>query len=183
MHVDRECESILLAEGRREEAYARYVLRVHQRNSGLATFRAIVAQYPEKDKREVLDDLIKAEPGAEHKWFATARKLGFLDLAVRLAQTSRCDPRTLNRAARDLAKKEPAAALEIALASLRLIGEGTGYEITGLDIHAACSSALEAGRVLGSPEDVARRVGVLSRVYPSIRDMCPRIVGRIKPTG
>ena len=124
--IDRECEAILLSTGQRDEAYRRYALSAHQRSTGLATFRAIAERYPDKSRQEILSDLIHASPDAEGKWFATARQHGFLDLATRLAQTSVCDPRTLNRAAKDLIQEKPEAALEIALASWRWMVDGWG---------------------------------------------------------
>lgn len=96
--IDQECEAILLSIGKRQEAYSRYGVSANRRGTGVATFRALSEKYPEKDPKEILDDLIRLSPGTEGKWFATARQLGFLDLAAKLALTSPCEPRTLNRA-------------------------------------------------------------------------------------
>lgn len=140
--IDRECEAILLSIGKRAEAYARYGFSANQKTTGLATFLAIAEKYPEKDPREILEGLIRLKPGAEGKWFATARQLGLLDVAVKLAQTAPCDPRTLNRAAKDLLSDHPAAARAIAMASLRWMCAGYGYELSGIDVYSACASAL-----------------------------------------
>ena len=177
--IDQECEEILLSMDQREEAYRRYALSAHQRPTGLATFRAIAERYPEKSRQEILSDLINASPDAEGKWFATARQCGFLDLAIRLAQTSPCDPRTLNRAARDLIQEQPKAALEIALASLRWMVEGWGYEITGIKVYSACSSALKAAETLGRPDDAVRGVTELTKAHPFIHDLCRRADPRL----
>ena len=177
--IDRECEAILLSTGKRVEAYERYGLSANQRGTGLATFRALAEKYPEKDPREVLDDCIRLNPGAEGKWFATARQLGFLDLAVQLAQTSPCDPRTLNRAAKDLLAEHPAAALNIAMASLRCMCEGWAYELSGIDVYSACASALEAGAATGRGDEIARQIAELTRAHPFVRDFCQKADPRI----
>ncbi len=92
--VDRLCEEILLSSGLVEEAYTRYGLHM-RRGTYLATFRALAKRYPTKEREEILADLVREVPGEEGKWFATAKDLGLYHLAVRLAWTSPCDPRTL----------------------------------------------------------------------------------------
>ena len=44
--------------------------------------------YPAKAPREVIGDLIPQTPGEEGKWFATAKALGMLELALDLARRS-----------------------------------------------------------------------------------------------
>lgn len=97
--VDAECESILLAAGRRQEAYRRYALTAHQSGTGLATFRQIAGKYPEIAAQQILGDLAESskDPGY---WFAAAKDAGQLDLALEFATEGRTDPRTLSRASR-----------------------------------------------------------------------------------
>ena len=80
----RACEEILLAAGRSEEAYRRFAYPANRAESHLATFRAIRKKYPDKAPRAILDGLISQTPGEEGKWFATAKTLGLLDLALDL---------------------------------------------------------------------------------------------------
>lgn len=56
--IDQECEAILLSGGKREEAYSRYAFSANRRGIGVATFRTLSEKYPEKDPKEILDDLI-----------------------------------------------------------------------------------------------------------------------------
>ncbi len=177
--IDHECEAILLSIGKREEAYSRYAFSANRRGTGVATFRALSEKYPEKDQKEVLEDLIRLSPGTEGKWFATARQLGFLDLAVRLAQTSPCEPRTLNRAAKDLLPQNPAAALAIATSSLRWMCEGAAYELAGIDVCSACSSAMKAAEAAGRGDETARHIARLTRHHLFIHDFCRKIDPRI----
>jgi hypothetical protein len=93
------CEEILLSSGLAEEAYQRYAIVANQRSSYLATFRAIVGRYPQRQPAEVLGDLVASTPGQEGKWFAAARNAKLYDAAIELARRSPCDPRTLTRAA------------------------------------------------------------------------------------
>jgi hypothetical protein len=105
--IDRVCEEILVSSGLHGEAYRQYGLGANRGGTNLATFRNIAKKYPMTEKAQILEDLIETTPGEEGKWFATAKLPGLLPLALRLAYLSPCDPRTLNRAARDYIEKEP----------------------------------------------------------------------------
>jgi hypothetical protein len=177
--IDHECEAILLSMGKRQEAYSRYAFLANRRGTGVATFRALSEKYPEKDPKEILDDLIRLSPGSEGKWFATARQLGFLDLAVRLAQNSPCEPRTLNRAAKDLLAENPSAALAIAMSSLRWMCEGAAYELTGIDVYSACWSAMKAADTANQGDETARQIARLARRHPFVHDFCRQADPRI----
>ena len=156
--IGRACEEILLSSGLQEEAYLRYGLAVNRGGTNLATFRSIAKKYPMKEKSRILEDLIESTPGEEGKWFATAKSLGMLPLALKLAHRSPCDPKTLNRAARDFLDKEPEFSLGVAMASLKWLSEGWGYEITGLDVVSAYDYAMKAAAKLGLEEQVQRDI-------------------------
>jgi hypothetical protein len=100
--VDRVCEDILLLSGLVEDAY-RYGLRANRAGTYLETFRAVARKHPHKTASEILHDLVRTMPGDEGKWFAAAKEAGLYDEALALASASACDPRTLTRAARELA--------------------------------------------------------------------------------
>lgn len=140
----RVCEEMLLGTGRQEEAYARYALVANRAGTNLATFRAIKKKYPAKDPRGILDDLIAATPGEEGKWFATAKTLGYLDLAAALAGRSRVDIGTLIRASRDHLVTNPEFALDVANAALSWMALGEYYEIKAGDVWQAMDDALAA---------------------------------------
>jgi hypothetical protein len=156
--IDMACEEILLSSGLYEEAYQQYALTVNQGQTNLATFRNIAKKYPMKDKVQILEDLIESTPGEEGKWFATAKSLGMLPLALKLANQSPCDPKTLNRAARDYLEKDPKFALGAAMASLHWLSEGWGYEITGMDVHSAYDYAMKAAESLDIAEQVKENI-------------------------
>jgi hypothetical protein len=156
--IDRACEEILLSSGLYDEAYRQYGLTVNQGGTHLATFRNIAKKYPMKDKLQILEDLIESTPGEEGKWFATAKSLGMLQLALKLAHQSPCEPRTLNRAARDFLDKEPTFALGVAMASLHWLSQGWGYEVTGIDVRSAFDYAIIAAEKLGLEEQVRRDI-------------------------
>lgn len=109
--VARVCEEILLSSGFADEAYSRYAIKANLGTSHLSTYRALAKKYPHKKPEDILNDLIATTPGEEGKWFATAKELGFLELALKLARTSPCDPHTLCRAARDYLDIDPAFAM------------------------------------------------------------------------
>lgn len=152
--IDQACEEILLSSGLYDEAYQQYGLMVNRGGTNLATFRNIAKKYPMKDNLQILEDLIESTPGEEGKWFATAKSLGMLPLALKLANQGPCEPKTLNRAARDYLDKEPKFTLGVAMASLHWLSQGWGYEITGLDVHSAYDYAMKAAEKLGLEEQV-----------------------------
>ncbi len=142
--IAQACEEILLSSGLADEAYCRYALEANQRTTNLATFRAIAKKYPDRPPEAILRDLIASTPGAEGKWFAAVKGAGLFDLAAELARQSPTDPRTLTRAARDFADKEPEFALAAGLAALHWMSLGYGYEITGGDVLDAYAALMAA---------------------------------------
>ena len=50
--ISAACEKILLASGMADEAYNRYAIEANQKTTYLATFRAIVKKYPNKETRK-----------------------------------------------------------------------------------------------------------------------------------
>lgn len=151
--VDRLCEGILLSLGRTEEAYRRYGLHAHRGGTYLATFRAVAKAYPSIPREQILSDLIEGSPGEGGKWFATAKELGLYDIALKLVRESPCDPKTLARAARDFAEREPTFARGAGFAALYWLTQGHGYEITSIDVWDAYRSTLNAAEQLGALEE------------------------------
>ena len=156
--IDQTCEDILISSGLHEDAYRRYGLSAAVGNSYIARFRSIAKRYPTKDKSQILSDLIATTPGEEGKWFATAKELGLYDLALDLANRSPCDPKTLTRAARDYLESKPAFALGSAMAALRWLSEGWGYEVTSVDVVEAYDRAMDAAARLNMGDDVNERI-------------------------
>lgn len=150
--VNRLCEGILVSIGRTDEAYRRYGLHAHRAGTYLATFRAVAKAYRSVPRAQILTDLIDTSPGDEGKWFATAKELGLYDIALKLVRESPCDPKTLARAARDFAEREPAFAHGAGFAALYWLILGHGYEITALDVWGAYHSTLKAAAQLGMPD-------------------------------
>ncbi|QCB45179.1 hypothetical protein [Hydrogenophaga sp. PAMC20947] len=140
----RFAEDLLLKAGRRTEAFDQYALRANQAHTHLATFRALAKKYPELAKDKLLSHLVASTPTAPGKWFATAKTLKLFDQATRLAWASPCDPKTLNRAARDHLTSQPAFAMQCALAALHWMSTGHGYELTGLDVQETHRLAIDA---------------------------------------
>jgi hypothetical protein len=72
------------------------------------------------------------------------------DEALTLASRSPCDPRTLTRAARDHAEKQPAFAVDAGFLALRWLAEGYGHEVTAADVWAAYGSTLATAKKQGT---------------------------------
>ncbi len=156
--VNLLCEGFLLSLGRTEEAYRRYGLYAHRAGTYLATFRAVAKAYPSIPRAQILSDLIEGSPGDEGKWFATAKELGLYEVALKLVRESPCDPKTLTRAARDFAEREPHFAHGAGFAALYWLTLGHGYEITSIDVWGAYHSTLKAAEQLGTLSDTKTRI-------------------------
>ena len=153
-HVDSLCEQILLDTGRVDEAYRRFGLTSRVKGTYLATFRAVAQAYPLIPRERILRDLIRQSPGDGGKWFAAAKELGLYDLALELVRDSPCDPKTLARAARDHCERDPAFAVGAAVAALRWLTLGYGYEIAALDVWTAYHAARKAAEILGQVTEI-----------------------------
>ena len=129
--------------------------------SNIATYRSIVRKYPERDRAQILRDLVAVTPGEEGKWFAAAKEAGYLDMAAELANQSACDPKTLTRAARDFVNKSPEFALKAGLAAMRWLAASYGYEVNGADVWAAYSHTMTAAEQVGRREEVRERIRAL----------------------
>jgi hypothetical protein len=160
--IAEACEEILLSLGQTEEAYRKYSFTANQKSTYLATFRAVASKYPDRVQRDILRDLVASTRGEEGKWFAAAKSAGLYEEAIELANRTPCDPKTLTRAARDLAETEPRFALEAGLAALRWIAENYGYEITGLDVREAHDRTMRAAEIIGCRENVLSRIRKLA---------------------
>jgi hypothetical protein len=156
--VNLLCEGILLSSGRIEEAYRLYGLYAHRAGTYLATFRNVAKAYPSVPRAQILSDLIERSPGDEGKWFATAKELGMYEVALKLVRESPCDPKTLARAARDFAEREPSFAHGAGLAALHWLTRGHGYEITSIDVWSAYHSTLKAAEHLGTLSDTKKSI-------------------------
>jgi hypothetical protein len=130
----RTDEAILLAAGRSDEAYRRYAVIANRAGTHLATYRAIKKKYPGKAPRDLLDDLIASTPDEPGRWFATAKGLGFLDLAADLARRSQVNIGTLLRSARDHLDQPPEFALAAATAALHWMAKDQFYELKAWEV-------------------------------------------------
>ena len=154
--IAQVCEEILLSDGMADEAYRRFAVLAAEGNTNLATFRVICKKYPHKDPADVLRDLVASTPGSEGKWFAAAKDAGLFAVAVELIQNSRADPRTLTRASQDFCNSQTHFAAECALAALRWISLGHGYEITTGEVQEAFDALMAATIAAGGDVPQAR---------------------------
>lgn len=178
LQIDRMCEELLLSCGLGEEAYERYGLSANRAGTYLAWFRAVARKYPSKPAADVLADLVETTPGEEGKWFAAAKDAQLFDQALELAGRSPCDPKTLTRAARDYADKQPAFALGAGLLALRWLVEGYGYEISGADVRAAYDHTLAAAQQSGSVEATRERIRELVAAETFGERFVTKVLGR-----
>ncbi|MFC1783337.1 tetratricopeptide repeat protein [Planctomycetota bacterium] len=141
--IDEFCENILLAAGREDEAIEKYALNLRKYGTYISIYRNICKKYPNKDKRQILLDLIE-KTGSKGKWFAAAKSAGFLDLALECAETGESDPNTLLRATRDFADKEPEFAIQVGIAAIMIfLTSEFNDPITPYDIQIAYSGLLK----------------------------------------
>jgi hypothetical protein len=115
-------------------------------------------KYPHKTPAEVLAGLVTTTPGDEGKWFAAAKEAGLYDEALALASRTPSEPKTLTRAARDFADRQPAFATRAGLLALSWLVQGYGYEITSADVWAAYSSTMKAAEKSGTAGEVREHI-------------------------
>ncbi len=133
--INHFCEKVLLGSGRVDEAYKRYALKTLDYGTYISNYRKICKKYPNKDKEQILLDLIEKK-GSKGKWFAAAKSAGMLDLALECAETGDSDPNTLLRATRDFANKEPEFAFKVGMEAIVIFLTSEFNEpITPYDIH------------------------------------------------
>ena len=174
--IAEACEEILLSSGMAEEAYNRYAVAANQKTTYLATFRAILRKYPKKEPAEILKDLVASTSGQEGKWFAAAKFAGLYEEAVRLANQTPCDPRTLTRASRDNEERRPGFAVEAGITALRWMLEGYGYEIFGIDVISALNHTLTAAAKLHSRAETIERIRKLIKNYAAGNELVRKII-------
>ena len=161
------CEEILISQGKWKEAYQEYGLYAEWSGSYLQRFRNLVKQYPMLVKEKILEDLINTSIEEDKgKWFATAKEIGDLELALSLCTHHACDPKTLNRAAKDFLESNPEFALGVALASLKWISKGFGYDLIGIDILQPVAIGLAAAQGLGKREEVKAEMIEIAKTDP-----------------
>ncbi len=178
VQIDQMCEEILLASGFADEAYERYGLTANRAGTYLAWFRKVAKKYPKKSAGDILTDLVARTPGEDGKWFAAAKDARLFDRALELAGRTPCDPKTLTRAARDFAEKQPAFAVGAGLLALHWLVEGYGYDITGADVRAAYDHTLAAAHHHGSTEATREHIRSLVATETFGERFVTRILGR-----
>jgi len=157
--IDRYCEHILIQHGRSDEAYGRYGLASALATTNLATYRALARKYPERDRRQVLIDLIETR-GNKGKWFAAAKDAGFLDIAISCAAATDADPATLVRAARDFAGKQPEFAITVGVLAIRSLLSGGGYEPLLSESASAVRHIMAAAASIGVTDWAIQQIGL-----------------------
>ena len=167
--IAEACEEILLSSGLADEAYQRYARAANQASTYLATFRAICRKYPHKQPTDVLNDLVASTPGEEGKWFAAAKDAKLYDLALKLAQRSPVDHRTLIRSAQDFSTTEPNFALNSGLLALYWICAGRAYEATVGEVQRAYDLTLQAADTAQGTESVLKRIRQMLENFPHER--------------
>jgi hypothetical protein len=155
------CETILVRQGREEEAYRRFGLLTAAGNTYLAMWRGLVKRYPDLDARMILVDLIESH-GSKGKWFAAAKTAKYFDIALECAAHPDAAPATLIRAARDFAIKEPAFAAQVGLQAIGHLLAGRGYEPSPLDIDEAVTNVMAAAERIGQGDRLLRELQRLS---------------------
>lgn len=168
--------------------------RVHRARE-LASPRRAIGRRKAGDQREVHRERIgrgirdrsmgphEAEYGGRRasahprEWFAAAKGAGLLDEAIALARTAPADPNTLARAARDMAEKHPAFAVEAGLLALRGFARGDGFDVTSADVLAAFEHTARAAAAAGNVAEVRGRVEAILLEDGAGAEFVRRVIG------
>ena len=90
------------------------------------------------------------------------------------------DPKTLSRAARDLAEKQPDFATSAGLLAIHWLVHGYGYEITGADVLGAYYDTIRAAGQTGRGDEIRERIKKIvggERVGGSVSKILARELG------
>ena len=158
--IDRFCEDVLIKSGRADDAYSRYGLRTATGPTYLAIYRETAKRYPDRDRRQVLLDLIEMR-GERGKWFAAAKEAGLFDVALLCARDFAAEPATLIRATRDFVAREPKFATEVGMVALERLLRGGGYDAEVSLIQNAFAHVMKAARLIGASEWATKQVQAL----------------------
>jgi hypothetical protein len=164
--VDAECEAILLAAERRDQAYRRYSFNANRADIDAITFRRITTKYPEIDRQRVLTDLARWS-GETGKWFTVAKNHAYYDMAVQFAETGHTDPRTLSRASQEFSKSNPRFAYDVGRLAVERILAGEGHQISAPDLLVTCDHFLAAASKLGAVVGAKRALKYVLARYPN----------------
>jgi hypothetical protein len=126
----------------------------------------------------LLGRIVAHYPGDEGKWFAAAKDAGLYDDAIALAALAPCDPRTLTRAARDYAAKQPAFAIDAGLLALHWLVNGYGYEITSFDVWDAYRFTPAAAERQGSSAETKERIREIAASEVTGERFVTKVLGR-----
>lgn len=151
-------EEILLKAGRIEEAYKRYGLLQPFRSTGLATLSTIRKKYPKISPQRILNDLLNADAGNERRYFAAARKIGMIELAIEIAEKYDVEPKTLTTACQDYLEKDPDLSLKFGVMALQRYADGYGYEPEYSDVQKCYDLVLKAAHGAGNSAEVNEKV-------------------------
>ena len=83
--IARFCESILVRQGRFDDAYRRYGLRYASGNTYLAMWRDLADRYPGFDPRGILEDLMQVKGSPGQVVLLLPKSAGLLDIALECA--------------------------------------------------------------------------------------------------
>jgi hypothetical protein len=171
-------EDILLNAGRTEEAYKRYGLMMPFQSTGLATLSAIRKKYPEISPQRILNDLLDADRGNEGRYFAAARKIGMIELAIEIAEKHNVEPKTLITACKDYFEKDPGISVKFGLIALQRYADGYGYEPEYSDVKKCYDFLIKASEKTGQVENISAMVKIMAVNDKSIRKLVSLVVNR-----
>ena len=153
--IDLFCEGLLIKANRLTDAYNNYAIDANESNTYVSWFNKIKKKYGSlKTDKEILLNLINKNVAPLGKWFATANKLKLFDLALEIIKDDSVEPKTLNRAALSNVNNNPSYALEVALASLKWMVRGYGYEVSNLDVRNCISTIKQSAELTNTWGDV-----------------------------
>lgn len=144
-------EARLRAADRADEAFERYALWAHHGHTIRQWFEGLCVAWPDRAPVDLFEALLAAHPGEGGKFFATARALGDLGRATRLAEENPCDPKVLLHAAADVIGENPALAGRWAVAALGWMADGRVYKVTRELVVEAADLITRAGLAVGDP--------------------------------
>jgi hypothetical protein len=144
--------------------------------TGLATLSALRKRYPDISPERILNDLIDADPGNERRYFAAARKIGMVSLALEIAEKHNVEPKTLTTACKDYLEKDVELSLRFGCMALQRYADGYGYEPELPDVLRCYEFVCMAAERAGKRDEINRKLQQMAMNDKSKRKMVASVV-------
>jgi hypothetical protein len=119
---------------------------------------------------------LEADSGNERRYFAAARKIGMIKLALEIAEKYDVEPKTLTTACKDYLEKDPELSLKFGLMALQRYADGYGYEPEYTDVQKCYDYIQLAAESTDKKNEISSKIENMVQNDKSIRRLVSSVV-------